>query len=269
MVKMRLDAFLLEQGYFPSREKARSAIMEGRILVNERKVEKAGFPVTEDVSIRVLGDDLPYVSRGGLKLEKAIMVFKIDLTNCIIADIGASTGGFTHCALENGANKVYAVDVGYGQLAWSLRQDPRVIVLEKTNARYLTKDQIVDALDYVTMDVSFISLRKIIPTLLPLLKETGKIIALIKPQFEAGKEKIGKNGVVRDPKIHQEVIENILDFAATFDLSVEGIDYSPITGPKGNIEYLILLAKNGVSVTVEVEKLINEAFLHLYNQKNV
>ncbi len=267
MTKMRLDALLVEKGYFPSREKARSAVMEGRILVNDIKIEKAGAPVAEESAIRILGEDLPYVSRGGLKLEKAIKEFKINLQDCIVADVGASTGGFTHCSLENGAKKVYAVDVGYGQLAWSLRQDERVIVLEKTNARYLSKEQIPDALDFATIDVSFISLDKIIPALLPLLKANGKIIALIKPQFEAGKEKIGKNGVVRDKETHKEVIAHILTLAMNYHCIVEGLSYSPITGPKGNIEYLILLAKDGLAIEADVENLVEEAFAQLHMQK--
>jgi 23S rRNA (cytidine1920-2'-O)/16S rRNA (cytidine1409-2'-O)-methyltransferase len=244
MVKYRLDVLLVEKGFYTSREKAKSAIMEGRILVNKNKIDKAGTQVAEDSEITVIGKDLPYVSRGGYKLEKAIKVFDLPLLGAVMADIGASTGGFTDCALQNGVAKVYAVDVGYGQLAWSLRTDDRVIVLEKTNARYLSEKEIPEQLDLITIDASFISLTLLLPTLFPLLKDTGHLVALIKPQFEAGKDKVGKKGVVRDPSVHIEVINKVIDCAVNIGFSVLGLDYSPIKGPEGNIEYLLWLSKN-------------------------
>lgn len=243
MVKCRLDVLLTEQGYFDSREKAKAAIMAGRILVNNNKVDKAGTQVAEDVKITVTGKDLPYVSRGGYKLEKAIKVFDLPLKNAVMADIGASTGGFTDCALQNGVAKVYAVDVGYGQLAWSLRTDERVVVLEKTNARYLTDKEIPEPLDLITIDASFISLTLLLPALYPLLKAEGSLMALIKPQFEAGREKVGKKGVVRDPAVHGEVIGKVINCAVNLGFEVFGLDYSPIKGPEGNIEYLLWLRK--------------------------
>lgn len=272
MTKARLDVFLCEQNYFSSREKARAAIMAGEVIVNGEKIDKAGFQVKEDAQITLIGEKLPFVSRGGLKLDKAMKTFPIDLTGKIMADIGASTGGFTDCALQNGAAKVYAVDVGYGQLAWELRQDSRVVVLEKTNARYLNEEMIPDLLDMASIDVSFISLTKILPALTSRMKETGEIVALIKPQFEAGKEKIGKNGVVRDPKTHLEVIQHILDFLPGAGLYPWGLTYSPIKGPKGNIEYLLWMKKcppegggEPVSMT-QAETIVGQAFNSL-NQK--
>ena len=256
MAKVRLDVFLYEQNYFSSREKARAAIMAGEVIVNGEKIDKAGFPVKEDAQIAIIGEKLPFVSRGGLKLDKAVKTFPIDLKDKVMADIGASTGGFTDCALQNGAAKVYAVDVGYGQLAWELRQDPRVVVKEKTNARYLDETIIPEYLDIASIDVSFISLEKILPALSGRMKETGEIIALIKPQFEAGKENIGKNGVVRNPEIHLEVIHKVMAFLPEVGLFPWGLTYSPIKGPKGNIEYLLWMKKyagsvDGISVVPE------------------
>ena len=245
MAKCRLDVFLVEKGFYESREKAKAAIMEGRILVNNNKVDKAGTQVAADAEITITGKDLPYVSRGGYKLEKAILVFDLPLENAVMADIGASTGGFTDCALQNGVGKVYAVDVGYGQLAWSLRTDDRVVVLEKTNARYLTEEQIPEPLDLITIDASFISLTLLLPCLFPLLKDSGQLVALIKPQFEAGKEKVGKKGVVRDPAVHEEVIRKVINCALDLGFVVLGLDFSPIKGPEGNIEYLLWLGKKG------------------------
>lgn len=253
MVKCRLDVLLTEQGYFDSREKAKAAIMAGRILVNNNKVDKAGTQVAEDVKITVTGKDLPYVSRGGYKLEKAIKVFDLPLKNAVMADIGASTGGFTDCALQNGVAKVYAVDVGYGQLAWSLRTDERVVVLEKTNARYLTDKEIPEPLDLITIDASFISLTLLLPALYPLLKAEGSLMALIKPQFEAGREKVGKKGVVRDPAVHGEVISKVINCAVNLGFKVFGLDYSPIKGPEGNIEYLLWLGKRQSSFDLSDE----------------
>lgn len=238
MAKKRLDVLLVEQGMIESRQKAQATIMSGMVYVNGQKVDKAGTPTDENASIEVRGKALKYVSRGGLKLEKAMATFPITLTDRVAADIGASTGGFTDCMLQNGARKVYAVDVGYGQLAWSLRNDERVVCLERTNARYLTTEQIPEPLDFASIDVSFISLKLILPALRPLMAENGRIACLVKPQFEAGREKVGKKGVVRDPAVHLEVLEHFLEHAAAADFHVAGLTYSPIRGPEGNIEYL-------------------------------
>lgn len=238
MSKKRLDVLLVEQGFFESRQKAQATIMAGIVYVNGQKVDKAGHPTDDNADIEVRGKTLKYVSRGGLKLEKAMQEFPIDLTDNIAADIGASTGGFTDCMLQNGASKVYAVDVGYGQLAWSLRSDPRVVCLERTNARYLTTEQIPEPLNFASIDVSFISLKLILPALRPLMAERAQIVCLVKPQFEAGKDKVGKKGVVRDPAVHQEVLENFLQHAAQANFCVAGLTYSPVRGPEGNIEYL-------------------------------
>ena len=238
MAKKRLDVLLVEQGLIESRQKAQATIMSGLVYVNGQKVEKAGNPTEETASIEIRGKALNYVSRGGLKLEKAMAAFPIVLTGQVAADIGASTGGFTDCMLQNGARKVYAVDVGYGQLAWNLRSDPRVVCLERTNARYLTREQIPEPLNFASVDVSFISLKLILPALRPLMAEGGQVVCLVKPQFEAGKEKVGKKGVVRDPAVHLEVLEHFLDHAAQAEFHVAGLTYSPIRGPEGNIEYL-------------------------------
>ncbi len=243
MGKTRLDVFLTEQGYFSSRERAKAAVMAGEIKVNGVVVDKAGTGVTEDVTIELTGEKLPFVSRGGLKLAKAVTCFQMDLAGKVVLDVGASTGGFTDCALQNGAVKVYSVDVGYGQLAWKLRQDARVVVLEKTNARYLTEREIPEPVDLFVTDVSFISVTKIFPAVVPLLKENAWGMVLIKPQFEAGREKVGKNGVVKDSKVHLEVILQVIAAAQSCGLAPQGLDFSPITGPKGNIEYLLLLQK--------------------------
>lgn len=238
MTKKRLDVILVEQGLAESRQKAQATIMSGLVYVDGRKIDKAGNPTDENALIEVRGKALKYVSRGGLKLEKAMATFPIELQDKVAADIGASTGGFTDCMLQNGAKKVYAVDVGYGQLAWSLRSDPRVVCLERTNARYLTKEQIPEPLDFASIDVSFISLKLILPALRPLMAEGGQVACLVKPQFEAGKEKVGKKGVVRDPAVHLEVLEHFLEHAALADFYVAGLTFSPIRGPEGNIEYL-------------------------------
>ena len=244
MAKQRLDVVLVEKGLAASREKAKALIMAGKVLVDEKKIDKAGTEVNPDLPIRLLGQDIPYVSRGGLKLEKALQVFPVDMTGKVVADIGASTGGFVDCALQNGAVKVYAVDVGYNQLDWKLRSDERVINMEKTNARYLTADSLGEMVDVVTTDVSFISLDKILPPAMTFLKEGGHVLALIKPQFEAGKEKVGKKGVVRDPAVHLEVVEKILALCKEITLTVWGLDFSPVKGPEGNIEYLLWGCKN-------------------------
>ena len=238
MAKKRLDVLLVEQGLADSRQKAQAIIMAGQVYTGERRLDKAGQTLDEGTALEVRGQTMPYVSRGGLKLEKAMKSFPIILNGKIAADIGASTGGFTDCMLKNGAAKVYAVDVGYGQLAWAIRNDPRVVCLERTNARYLTTEQIPEPLDFASIDVSFISLGLILPALRPLLKDGGEVAALVKPQFEAGREKVGKKGVVRDPAVHLEVLEQFLCHAAQSDFSVKGLDFSPVRGPEGNIEYL-------------------------------
>lgn len=240
--KIRLDTALYEQGLAESREKAKALIMAGDVYVNHVKAQKAGQHITGNELLEVRSG-LPYVSRGGFKLEKAIERFGITLDGCVAADIGASTGGFTDCMLQNGARKIYAVDVGYGQLAWKLRTDPRVVILERTNFRYVTKEQIPDPLDFASVDVSFISLEKILPVLYDLLNEQAQVVCLIKPQFEAGREKVGKKGVVRDKDVHIDVIRKIIAFAETLGLLPKELEYSPIKGPQGNIEYLLLLQK--------------------------
>lgn len=243
MPKERLDVNLVNKGYFDSREKARRAIMEGLIFVNGMREDKPGFQVDTEAELEVRGNSLPYVSRGGLKLEKAIEEFNIDLEGKVCIDIGASTGGFTDCMLKNGAKKVYSVDVGYGQLAWKLRNDSRVKVMERTNFRYVEPDDIGEQVDFATADVSFISLTKILPPAKELLKADGDMVCLIKPQFEAGREKVGKKGVVRDPAVHKEVIEKIINFAKECSFNIKGLSYSPIKGPEGNIEYLLYLGQ--------------------------
>ncbi len=241
--KKRLDVLLVEMGLAETRQKALATIMSGIVYVNGQKVDKAGFAVAPDASVEVRGNALPYVSRGGLKLEKAMREFSLKLDGCICADIGASTGGFTDCMLQNGAAKVYAVDVGYGQLDWKLRSDARVVCLERTNARYLTHEQVPDELDFASIDVSFISLKLILPAVNALLREGGHVACLVKPQFEAGREKVGKKGVVRDPAVHREVLEHFLEHARTSGFAVLDLTFSPIRGPEGNIEYLGYLEK--------------------------
>lgn len=228
--KKRLDLLLTERGLFPSREQAKAAIMAGEVLVNEQKIDKAGAAVDSNCTIRLLGNKLPFVSRGGLKLAKAITSFSLDLAGKTVIDIGASTGGFVDCALQNGAAKVYAVDVGYNQLAWKLRTDDRVIVLEKTNARYLDQNIIPEQADMLTADVSFISLTLAMPSVIQnLLKDGGEIVCLIKPQFEAGRELVGKGGIVRDPEVHHQVVNKVLSCFNSLEAGVQALDYSPIT----------------------------------------
>lgn len=243
-MKERLDVLLVKQGLAESREKAKAIIMSGNVFVDGQREDKAGATFDEEkVEITVKGNTLKYVSRGGLKLEKAIDNFGVNVNEKICMDIGASTGGFTDCMLQNGATKVYSVDVGHGQLAWKLRKDERVVCMEKTNFRYLTRADIEDDLDFASVDVSFISLTKILLPARNLLKDNGKMVCLIKPQFEAGKDKVGKKGVVRDEKVHIEVIEKIFDFIDILDFEFLALDYSPIKGPEGNIEYLIYIEK--------------------------
>lgn len=237
--KKRLDVLMVEQGLVESRHKAQAIIMAGQVFWEGKRMDKAGASVPENAQLEIHGQTLRYVSRGGLKLEKAMQTFDLPSLDGVVAiDAGASTGGFTDCMLQNGAAKVYAVDVGYGQLAWSLRNDPRVVCMERTNVRYLTKETIPEKLDFGSVDVSFISLRLILPALRPLMKETGQLVCLIKPQFEAGKEKVGKKGVVRDQKVHLEVLEQFLRHAEECNFYVKDLTFSPIRGPEGNIEYL-------------------------------
>lgn len=241
--KTRLDILLTERGLEQSRQRAQADIMSGIVYVKGQKVDKPGTAVPNDAEIEIRGNSIPYVSRGGLKLEKAMSSFPISLKGSVCGDIGASTGGFTDCMLQNGAARVYAVDVGYGQLAWKLRSDPRVVCLERTNARYLTHEQIPDELDFASVDVSFISLKLILPAVYGILKSGGHAACLVKPQFEAGKEKVGKKGVVRDPAVHREVLEHFLIHARNAGFTVQDMTYSPIRGPEGNIEYLGYLEK--------------------------
>lgn len=243
-MKKRLDILVTERGLAESREKAKTFIMAGQVYVDGQKADKPGDTFSEDAAVEVRGKGLPYVSRGGLKLEKAMREFGIQLQGRTCMDIGASTGGFTDCMLQNGAQRVYSVDVGYGQLAWSLRTDPRVVNLERTNARYLTREQVPEEIGFFSVDVSFISLTLILPAVRPLLAEHGQAVCLIKPQFEAGREKVGKKGVVRDKAVHEEVIEKIRSFALENGFSVLGLTFSPVKGPEGNIEYLIYLERS-------------------------
>lgn len=264
--KTRLDVAVFEQGYAPSREKAKAIIMAGIVYVNNQKVDKAGFELKEGDVLEVRGKTLQYVSRGGLKLEKAMQEFPITLEGKVCMDVGASTGGFTDCMLQNGAVKVYSVDVGYGQLAWKLRTDERVVNLERTNFRYATREQIPDEVDFASVDVSFISLKHILPNLNTLLASDGQAVCLIKPQFEAGKEKVGKKGVVRDLNVHLEVVENVINLALENGFSVMGLQFSPIKGPEGNIEYLIYLNKSQepvISDDVNAKELVNMSHTEL------
>ena len=263
--KTRLDILLTERGLAESRQKAQGVIMAGHVFVAGQRVDKPGTAVLSDAPIEVRGHALPYVSRGGLKLEKAMKTFPITLTDKICADIGASTGGFTDCMLQNGAKKVFAVDVGNGQLAWKLRQDERVVCMEKTNIRYVTPQDIDDVLDFASVDVSFISLTKVLGPARELLADGGEMVCLIKPQFEAGREKVGKKGVVRDKSVHEEVIDKVVSFALSIGFSVLHLEYSPIKGPEGNIEYLVHLKKEaeaeqaGVEESVDVQKVVDAA----------
>ena len=241
-MKERLDVLLVSKGFFDSREKAKRAIMAGLVFIGQERYDKAGTMVPEDADIHVKGDTCPYVSRGGLKLEKSIKTWDLDLEGDVCMDIGSSTGGFTDCMLQNGASKVYALDVGTNQLAYSLRVDPRVVVMEKTNIRDLDTDSF-EKLDFISIDVSFISLNLVLPVASRLLKEGGQMVALVKPQFEAGREKVGKGGIVRDKSVHREVVENVVKYAENADLRPCGLSYSPITGAKGNIEYLLYMKK--------------------------
>ena len=257
MKKIRLDQLVFERGLAESRERAKTTIMSGLVFVNGKRADKPGMPVSADASLEVHGEALPFVSRGGWKLDKALRVFPVNPKGMVCIDCGASTGGFSDVLLQHGAAKVYAVDVGYGQLAWKLRNDERVVNLERTNLRYVTEELIPEKLDLAVMDVSFISIRLILPALVPLLKHGAPLICLIKPQFEAGREEVGKKGVVRDEAVHRRVVREILDFAATIGLQVMGLDYSPIKGPEGNIEYICYLINGAeASRTVDVDAVV-------------
>ena len=236
--KERLDVLLTQQGLCESRAKAQALIMSGEVYVDGQKCDKAGTPVDAAAQIEIRGNHCPYVSRGGLKLEKALRDFGIDPNGWVCSDSGASTGGFTDCLLQKGAKKVFAIDVGYGQLAWSIRTDPRVVCMERTNIRYVTPERLGEPLDFSVVDVSFISLRLVLPAIKALLKQTGQLVCLIKPQFEAGKDKVGKKGVVRDPAVHCEVLEGFLALAAELGLTLRNLTFSPVKGPEGNIEFL-------------------------------
>lgn len=244
--KERLDVLLVERGLAESREKAKAAIMAGLVFVKQQRVDKAGTKVLVDAEIEVKGNPIPYVGRGGLKLEKALETFPIDLTGAVMMDIGASTGGFTDCALQRGAAKVFAVDVGYGQLAWKLRTDPRVVNMERTNIRGITAADIGEPVDFISIDVSFISLLKIMEAVVPLLADGGALVALVKPQFEAGREFVGKGGIVRDRNVHRDVVRRVADGIAFYGLSPVGLTYSPIKGADGNIEYLLYCRKEAL-----------------------
>ena len=243
MKKIRLDQLVFDLGLAESRERAKTTVMSGLVFVNGQRADKPGMQVSPDIKVEIKGTALPYVSRGGLKLEKALKVFPIDVNDKVCIDCGASTGGFTDVLLKNGAAKVYSVDVGYGQLAWSLRNDERVVNMERTNIRYISSELIPEPLDICVMDLSFISLKLVLPAVCALLKDNAQLVCLIKPQFEAGREEVGKKGVVRDKAVHLSVIESVLSFAPTVGMTVMGLDFSPIKGPEGNREYLCYMKK--------------------------
>lgn len=261
MAKERLDILLVERGLAGSRERAKRMIMAGEVLVDGQKIDKAGTTVKAEAEIRLLGHDIPYVSRGGLKLEKAMKEFGVRLQDKAAADIGASTGGFTDCMLQNSAKKVYAIDVGYGQLAWKLRTDERVVNMERTNIRSVTPDQLGEPIEFFSVDVSFISLHHIFPVAQAITTSDAMGVCLVKPQFEAGREKVGKNGVVRDPATHCEVLHNAMGYAAANGFAVRGLDFSPVKGPEGNIEYLMFVQKSAEPAVLDdsVAKQVVEA----------
>ena len=258
--KQRIDVYLFEHGLAESREKARALIISGEVFVNDQRVDKPGTNISPEAHVEVRGNTCPYVSRGGLKLEKALRWFGVDPTGFVCSDSGASTGGFTDCLLQQGAKKVFAIDVGYGQLAWKIRNDARVVTMERTNIRHVTPEQLGEPLDLSVVDVSFISLKLVLPVIRALLKPTGQVLCLIKPQFEAGREKVGKKGVVREPQTHIEVLEQFLKTAQENDFSVCGLTFSPVKGPEGNIEFLgHLRVGAGSSVTVDLPQLVEQA----------
>ena len=259
-MKERLDVLLVKRNLAESREKAKAIIMSGNVFVEGQREDKAGTTFSDEVQIEIKGHTMPYVSRGGLKLEKAIANFDVDLEGKVCTDVGSSTGGFTDCMLQNGARKVFAIDVGRGQLAWKLRQDDRVVCMEKTNIRYVTPEDLGEKIDFSSIDVSFISLTKVLEPIRNYLKPDGEIVALIKPQFEAGREKVGKKGVVRDPAVHKEVLEHYLGHAKEAGFGVLGLTYSPIRGPEGNIEYLGFLQKGAAQMeTFDLDALVEES----------
>ena len=269
-MKERLDVMLVKRNLAVSREKAKAVIMSGNVFVDGQREDKAGSTFSPDVNIEVRGHVLPYVSRGGLKLEKALDSFNVDVKGCVCTDVGSSTGGFTDCMLQNGARKVYAIDVGRGQLDWKLRNDPRVVCMEKTNIRYVTPEDIGEPVDFSSIDVSFISLTKVLGPIRAYLKDDGQIVALIKPQFEAGMEKVGKKGVVREKSTHREVIRKIMDYAQSIGFDLCALEYSPIKGPEGNIEYLIHLKKcsgtEGINEGIDPDIVVEQAFAELAKQ---
>ena len=258
--KKRLDVLLVEQGYADSRAKAQAIIMSGQVYVSGQKADKPGISYEESVEIEVRGASCPYVSRGGLKLEKALRDFGVDPAGYVCSDSGASTGGFTDCLLQKGASKVFAIDVGYGQLDWKIRSDPRVVVMERTNVRYVTPEQLGEPLDLSVVDVSFISLRIVLPVIKTFLKETGQVLCLIKPQFEAGRDKVGKKGVVRDPQTHKQVLDDFVSLAQELDFSILGLTYSPVKGPEGNIEFLAHLTRADlIGIEPDTAEVVNQA----------
>lgn len=265
--KERLDVLLVKKGLFSSRERARASIMAGEIFIDNQRVDKCGERVKESSNIEFKGEKLPFVSRGGLKLQKAVKNFSIDLKDKTCLDIGASTGGFTDCMLQSGAKKVFSVDVGYGQFAWKLRTDPRVVCMERTNVRYLKPEDVGELADFASIDVSFISLKKVVPAVLNLLNASGRIMSLIKPQFEAGREKVGKKGVVREKSTHEEVVKEVAEFVQEQNVKIIALDYSPIKGPEGNIEYLIYFTKEkdyiGTYCEDDIMNVVNSAHANL------
>ncbi|MBO4852426.1 MAG: TlyA family RNA methyltransferase [Schwartzia sp.] len=268
MAKERLDVLLVKRGLAETREKAKTTLMAGLVLVNGQKVDKAGTMVKEDAELRILGNALPYVSRGGLKLEKAMEVFGISLDGKVAADIGASTGGFTDCALQRGASKVFAIDVGYGQLAWKLRSNPRVVNMERTNIRYVRPEDVGELIDFASIDVAFISLTKVLEPVKALLGAGGEVVALVKPQFEAGRENVGKKGVVRDPEAHKTVIREVAAYSREIGFFPAGLTFSPIKGPEGNIEYLLHLLQTGDGAEDVTDSQIAEVVAEAHEQLN-
>ena len=267
MGKIRLDQRVFDLGLTESREKAKALVMAGSVYVDGQKQTKPGFSVSEAASVEVRGDKMPFVSRGGFKLQKALDTFGIDPAGLVCVDCGASTGGFTDCLLQRGARHVYAVDVGYGQLAWSLRQDERVTVMERTNARSLTPDMFPERMDLAVMDMSFISLRLVLPAVRTLLTEAGQVVCLVKPQFEAGREKVGKKGVVRDPAVHREVLEGFAEALPGLGYSLAGLTFSPVRGPEGNIEYLAWLRLGGESIEADCAAVVMQSHAALDKEK--
>ena len=266
-IKKRLDVLLVEQGHADTRSKAQAIIMSGQVYVDGQKADKPGIPYEETVSIEVRGESCPYVSRGGWKLEKALREFGVNPEGYVCSDSGASTGGFTDCLLQKGAKKVFAIDVGYGQLDWKLRSDPRVVVMERTNIRYVTQEQLGQPLDLSVVDVSFISLKLVLPVIKTLLKPTGQVLCLIKPQFEAGREKVGKKGVVRDPQTHREVLDQFIAGVQQMGFAILGMTFSPVKGPEGNIEFLAhLTLENVPGILPDTEALVARAHKDLREQ---